>query len=316
MPRISFSPAEIETFLSLAETGSFSRSAVALKLSQPAVSARILHLEQTLGVPLFHRTTRRVTITAAGERLRVRLDRAIAELRGLVDELRDEANLHRGRLVLGASPSVAAGFLAEAISHFHAEHPEVEIVLHDDFFGRALGRLLDGSVDLAIIPFEPTDDALDFELLLTDRFLLAVPPEHELATKRVVRMADLAEQRLITMPSESAAWTTIRRAFEQSGLPFRPSMQTRNSHTIMALVRAGYGVAFVTELLSRTMPCPGIELRQLQGVNLERRVGIITTKGRAMQPAAKAFRDTLRTTARRVASRLSILSPPRSKRPA
>ena len=96
MERINLSPAEIDAFLSLAETGSFSRTGAALGLSQPAVSARISHLEQTLGVPLFHRTTRRVTITVTGERLRVRLERAMAELRALTEELREEADLRRG----------------------------------------------------------------------------------------------------------------------------------------------------------------------------------------------------------------------------
>ena len=301
MLRINLSPAEIEAFLSLSETGSFSRTGAALGLSQPAVSARISHLEQTLGVPLFNRTTRRVTITAAGERLRVRLDRAVTELRGLMEELRDEANLRRGRITIGASPSVAAAFLADAVSRFHTLYPEIEIVLQDDFYGHALDRLLSGEVDLAVIPFEPGGEAFEFELLLTDRFLLAVATGHALARKRTVSMADLAFEPLVTMPPESAAWSTVKRAFEQAGLPFRPALQTRNSLTIMALVRAGYGVSFVTELLACTWPAPGITLREVGSAHLRRRVGIISTKGRAFLPTAEAFRTVLRQTVRDVA---------------
>ncbi len=303
MLRINLSPADIETFLSLAETGSFSRTGVILGLSQPAVSARIRQLEQALGVPLFNRTTRRVTITVAGERLRVRLDRAIAELRSLVEELRDEANLRRGRVTIGASPSVAAGFLADAVSRFHAQHPAIEVALQDDFYGHALDRLLNGEVDLAVIPFEPNDQAFDFELLLTDRFLLAIADGHPLAGKRDIVMADLAREPLITMPPESAAWTTIKRAFDDAHLPFRPAIQTRNSQTIMALVRAGYGIGFATELLARKLPTPGITLKELKGADLRRRVGVISTKGRAVLPAAAAFRSLLRDTVRGIPAR-------------
>ena len=287
--QINLSPADIETFLSIAETGSFSATGIALGLSQPAVSSRISHLEQVLGVPLFHRSTRRVTITHAGERLRIRLEHAMAELRGLVGELQDEANLRRGRVTLGASPSVASGFLAGVISRFHAEHPHVEIVLHDDFYGHLLDRLSRGEVDLAVIPFEPDKDAFEFELLFTDRFLLAVPFGHRLAGCQTVALKDLLSEQLVTMPPFSAAWSTIKRAYDQAGLPFNPAMQTRNALTMAALVREGFGVAFVTELLARTFPVQGLALLQVSSADLERRVGIVTPKGRALLPAVSVL---------------------------
>ena len=311
MSRINLSPLDIDAFLSLAETGSFSRTGSELGLSQPAVSARIGHLEQTLGVPLFHRTTRRVTITASGERLRVRLERAVTELRALTEELRDEANLRRGRIVIGASPSVAAGFLARTISLFHARHPQIEIVLQDDFYGHALDRLLRGEVDLAVIPFEPDNEAFDFELLLTDRFLLAVPSGHPLAAAAAVTLADVAGEALVSMPPESAAWTTVKRAFERAGLPFRPALQSRNSLTLMALVREGYGVAFATELLAGALPPPGVVLRDLGSGDLHRRIGVISVKGRAPVPAIAVFRALLRETVQFLAPcRLDTPDPP------
>ncbi|HQT67575.1 MAG: hypothetical protein B7Z78_04185 [Rhodospirillales bacterium 20-60-12] len=303
MLRINLTPSEIEAFLSLAETGSFSRTGAALGLSQPAVSARISHLEENLGVPLFNRTTRRVTITHAGERLRARLGNVIAELHGLVDELRDEANLRRGRINIGTSPSVAAGFLAGVIASFHTAHPKVEIVLHDDFYGHALERLQRGDVDIAIIPFEPDEKAFNFELLFTDRFLLAVPAGHILAEQHNVTLKDIAALPLITMPPESAAWTTIKRAFENADLKFRPAMQSRNSLTIVALVRAGFGIAFVTELMAKTFPLPEIKLLDLDGADLERRIGITSSKERAFSPATLAFCRMLRTMAERIDER-------------
>lgn len=297
MSRISLSPSDIEAFLTVAETGSFSRAGMALGLSQPAVSARISNLERTLGVSLFHRTTRRVTITDSGERLRIRLDRAIIELRGLLEELRDEASLRRGRVTVGASPTVAAGFLAGVIATFHVVHPEIEIVLHDDFYGRALDRILRGEVDLAVIPFEPEGDVFTFERLFTDRFLLAVSSGHTWATRKTVTLSEVASVPLVTMPPQSAAWGTIKRAFEAAGLTFNPALCTRNTLTTIALVRAGFGVAFATELLMRTFPVGGLALLEVEDGELGRTVGIITRKDRMLPPATEALCAALRSAA-------------------
>jgi LysR family transcriptional regulator, carnitine catabolism transcriptional activator len=95
MPLINLSPSDLEAFLAVAESGSFSKSAVALGLSQPAISARIKHLEDVLGVILFHRTSRRVAISDSGERLRIRLERTMGELRTLLKEFDAEASLRK-----------------------------------------------------------------------------------------------------------------------------------------------------------------------------------------------------------------------------
>src|ERR1700754_2664039 len=135
---INVSPSDLEAFLVVAESGSFSRSAATLGLSQPAVSARIKHLEEVLGVTLFHRTSRRVAISESGERLRIRLERTMSELRGLLKEFDAEANLRKGRVKVGASPSIASSFLPETIARFSRRWPDIEITLQDDFYGRDL----------------------------------------------------------------------------------------------------------------------------------------------------------------------------------
>lgn len=144
MSLINITPADLDAFLSVAETSSFRQSAQMLGISQPSVSARIQHLEAVLGVRLFDRTTRRVVITDAGERLRGRVERMVLETRALVREFREEQNLQRGSVVVGASPSVAAGFLPAVIGEFQRRWPDVEVVLLDDFFGQVLDRVSRG----------------------------------------------------------------------------------------------------------------------------------------------------------------------------
>ncbi len=293
MLRMNLSPADIEAFLSVAETGSFSRSGSALGLSQPAISARVQHLEQMLGVKLFHRTTRRVTITDAGERLRVRMQHTMAELRGMLQELDDELHLRRGRISIGASPTVAASFLADVICRFRRDQPDIEMILHDDFYGRALDRLLRGEVDLAVVPFAPNNDLFAFELLFEDRFLLAVPSTHRLATCGRVALDQLAGEVMVSMPPQSAAYGTFKRAFAGAGLEFSPAFQTRNPLTVFALIKAGFGIGFVTELLLGTQALTGIVLVPVEA-DLTRSVGIATAQDTILSPAAQAFCGALR----------------------
>ncbi len=294
MNLINIGAGDLETFLSVADHGSFRRAAEVLGRSQPAISARIQHLEAVLGVRLFERTTRRVTITQAGERLRLRAEPMVAELRDLAASFREEASLKRGSLRLGCSPSVAASFLPAVIAHFRQRYPAIDLILFDDFFGRALDRLVQGEVDLAVIPFEPQQEGLAFELLTTDEHVVALPDDHDLAREADLSLAHVAELPLICMPPQSAAWTSLRRAFEAAGLPFRPAYQTRNALTSLAMVRAGLGIALVTRMISSVVSPAGVTLVPLKGRPLTRRIGIVTAVGRELSHAADAMRLMLR----------------------
>lgn len=294
MSLINITPADLDAFLSVAETSSFRQSAQVLGISQPSVSARIQHLEAVLGVRLFERTTRRVAITDAGERLRGRVERMVLETRALVREFREEQHLQRGSVVVGASPSVAAGFLPAVIGEFQRRWPEIEVVLLDDFFGQVLDRVSRGEVDFAVTPYVSIDNTLDYEPLMEDVFRLAVPDTHPLAKQSSVSISDLAGEKLMSMPPESAAWAIFRRTFAAAGMDFAPSFQTRDSVTIFSLIKQGLGVGLVTEMLSSVLDMRGIRLLPVRDADLTRSVGIVRTRERALSPAADALCKLLR----------------------
>lgn len=303
MNLINLAPGDLEAFVSVAETGSFRGSARLLGISQPAVSARIQHLEAVLGVRLFDRTTRRVVLTRSGERLLGRVERLVMETRELVREFRDEAGLKRGRLVLGASPSVAAAFLPGVIGRFRERWPDIDVELHDDFFGRLLDRIHRGEVDMAVIPFDPNDDSLAFEPLIADRFRLAVSTRHPLAGRAGVSLAEIDPDKLMSMPPESATWATLRRAFEDAGLAFRPGFQSRNALTILSLIRHDVGIGIVTEMFASVLGLEGITLLPIRDADLTRRIGIVSARDHQPTPAAQAMRKLLRESARQYPSR-------------
>lgn len=290
---INLSPADLDAFISVAETGSFRRSAEQLHVSQPTISARIRHLEDILMVKLFHRTTRRVVITEAGERLRARVERMVLETRALLHEFREEAELRRGRVTIGASPSVASGLLPTIISEYRKRWPDIEVVLLDDFYGQALDRIKTGEVDIVVSPFVTAEEQYLYEPLLDDAFKLTVRDDHPLADRDHVTLADFADEELIAMPPESAAWATLRAAFGKAGQNFSPALMTRYSLTLVSLVREGLGVGLVSGLLSRSLDMRGVKLLDIADVNLNRVIGIVRARDREPNPAADAFRDLL-----------------------
>ncbi len=295
---INLSPADLDAFVSVAETGSFRQSAQMLGVSQPTVSARIRHLEAVLGVRLFDRTTRRVVITDAGERVRGRVERMMLETRALLREFREEAQLQRGRVTVGASPSVAAGFLPRVVAEFQRRYPQIEVVLLDDFFGQVMDRVSRGDVDMAVSPFVGDETAFEVEPLLKDDFMLAVPETHPLAAKDRVTLEDVAAEKLVSMPPESAAWALLRRAFDRAGVDYAPAFMTRYSLTLVSLVKQGVGIGLVTGMLSKVLDMRGIRLMPVEGADLTRTIMILRGRDRAVSPAAQAFRDMLVRTAR------------------
>jgi len=289
MSLINLTPGDLDAFLSVAESGSFRQSARLLGISQPSVSARIQHLEAVLGVRLFDRTTRRVAITEAGERLRARVERMVLETRALVREFKEESHLQRGSVVVGASPSVAAGFLPAVIGEFQRRWPDIDVILFDDFFGQVLDRISRAEVDFAVTPYVTLDDALDYEPLLDDVFRLAVPDNHPLAARPNVSLADIAGEKLMTMPPESAAWAVFRRAFASAGVDFSPSFQSRDAMTIFSLVKQGVGVGLMNGLLTSVFDMRGVTLLPVRDADLTRSIGIVRTRERALSPAADAL---------------------------
>lgn len=299
MNLINISPGDLDAFVTVAETSSFRQAAQQLGISQPSVSARIQHLEAVLGVKLFDRTTRRVVITDAGLRLRVRVERMVVDMRNLVREFRDEAHLGRGRVVVGASPSVAAAFLPAVIAEFQRRRPGIEVVLVDDFFGQVLDRVTRGEVDLAVTPVVTRDETLVYDELLRDVYRLAVPADHLLAMRDSVGVTEIPNASLMSMPPESAAWALVRRAFAQAGAEYAPAFQTRDAVTLISLVKQGVGVGLMTEMLSPVLDMSGVKLLPVRDADLTRSIGIVRARDRTPTPAAEAICSLLIETARR-----------------
>ncbi|MFM0121673.1 LysR substrate-binding domain-containing protein [Paraburkholderia sp. RL18-101-BIB-B] len=218
----------------------------------------------------------------------------MVELRMLAQEFRDESRLKRGRVVLGATPTIASALLPSIIQQFRARWPGIEVVLHDDLLGRALDRVHIGEIDFAVTPSADADDRFDCEPLSDEEFVLVAPKGHPLVQTDTVTLAQTSKYPLLTLPRETATREMLANAYAAQALPFHPSFETHNAISVLALVKAGFGVTFMPVGMLSMFDMTALGTARVAPDGLYRTVSITRAKGRAIQPAGEALIEALR----------------------
>ncbi len=294
MNQINIGPRDLEAILAVARLGSFRAAASDMGLSQPAVSMRIRHAEDVLGVKLFNRTTRSVTMTRHGERLALRAEQAMSELRALAQEFKDESRLKRGCVVMGASPAITGALLPQILHGFRQRWPGIEVIYRDEFLVRALDSVNSGDFDFFITPEVESDDRFHWETLMHEEFFLVAPKDHPLVKSRSVLLAEVAEHPLITMPAGTRTRELLATAYRKAGLAFQPPFESKQLVSMIAMVKAGLGVAFMSESLLPLFNMDGLATALLKDVPLRRTVSVVRARGKAVQPATEVLLDAIR----------------------
>lgn len=245
---------QLRQFVVVAETLNFHRAAERLHMAQPPLSTSIRKLEDELGVVLFNRDSRGLSVTAAGGIL---LEHALRALRA-VDELRRSATEcatgAQGRLVLGFAGTSSYAVLPDLIPRFQELYPRVELVLHESTTRELVGELAQHTVDVALLR-TPLFDECGAELLTieSDRFVLAVHPTNPLAQHDSVTLAELADQSFIVYSREKvpAMHAVVMLAFRHAGIAPKVVQEIVQVPTAMGLVESGLGVALVPSATAR-----------------------------------------------------------------
>ena len=149
---------QLRYFLAVARTKNFSRAAEQCHVAQPSLSQQIMKLEEELEERLFERTKREVSLTPAGELLREHAERVLEEVEQARDCVREFRGLVRGRVTLGALPTIAPYFLPTRLRAFTEKHPGIEVVVHEDTTAHLTAAVLAKEIDVALLslPVEGT----------------------------------------------------------------------------------------------------------------------------------------------------------------
>ena len=281
---------QLRYFLAVSQTRNFSRAAERCHVAQPSLSQQIMKLEDELGEKLFERNKRDVAVTPAGELFRLHAERVLDELDAAREKMREVRGLLRGRVELGALPTIAPYFLPAILKAFGSRHPGIEISIHEDTTANLARAIEHKDLDLAIISAPAGGRHLSSRELFHEPLCLALPAEHPLTRKRTLALRDLENQPFIVMKESHCLGGQALQFCQSRGFSPRVSFRSAQIETIHAFVASGLGVSLVPAMALRDDGFDGVAYRNLVE-RPTRQIALIQHASRRLGRAAQAFAE-------------------------
>jgi len=286
-------PAELNVFVMAAETENFSEAARRLGVTQPTVSVQIRSLEDRLGIALFDRTRRHVTLTEGG-RVLVPLARDILQrCVGIEDTMVSLQGEIVGLLQIGCTTASGKYVLPRLLGELRKAHARVQVQVQITNRHDALQLLRSGDVQLAVTSLQEPAKDLDYRRFATDHIVLIAPPDHPWA-HRTVGPADLVEGEFISREPTSGTVAAVREALaiHDLGLDDLPQiMELGNAEAIRVAVAEGIGVGFVSAMVATDGGREDVAIVELEGFHPERTLYMVRDGSRSATRAQAAFWD-------------------------
>lgn len=292
MPSHSNRLRQLRAFCATARTGSMSRAAERLHLSQPTVSQLVKSLEQDFGITLFDRHGPRIELNAAGT---VLLETAMPLVEG-VDGLQESlaaqlGEVTSGRLDIAAGESTILYLLPESVKRFSDTYPGVDLHLHNVTGRDGMKLLRAGDVDFAVGSMIDIPRDIAYVPMFSYEPMLITAPDHPLARRADLDLADISTCGLILPPRHLSTWHVVDLVFHQHGLQYRVVLEAGGWEVIKRFVELDLGVSIVTSICLR-----GDEQLAAMPVGRwfpRRTYGAVMRHGRPLSPQARAFLDLL-----------------------
>lgn len=291
---------QLRSFVEVARIGHFTRAAAQLHLAQPSLSRQISALESDLGATLFHRARGNISLTAAGESLLPLAMRMLADAETVRFEMQELAGLRRGRVRLGATPTLCISLVAEVLTAFHTAHPGIELHLTESGSLGLLEELAGGTLDLALITTAddgttPTASLRRLPILTEELVVVASAKSAVFAGVEALSLAQLAALPQITFHESYELRATTMQAFRDAGLTPTIVLEGAEMDAVLRCVERGLGVAVVPAMVM--VDRPGLRSVRLTAPRLARSISLAHRNDVALTRAAQAMQHLIIETA-------------------
>lgn len=279
---------QLRSFCEAAQTGSFSKAAEKLKLSQPSVSLQIQALEKDLDTLLFERSGPKIRLTPAGELL---LDMARPLVDGIL-RLADSfsarlGDVHAGPLDIASGEATLLYILPDIINAFSNEYPQIDLKLHNVTGRDGMALLRADKVDFAVGSMIDIPDDMVYHPIYDFKPALIMCKGHPLEEKDDVTLEDISHYGLILPPRHLSTWSVIDLIFEQHGLQYNVVMEVGGWEVIKRYVESGTGISIVTSICLRGFE--NLSVRPMEAYFPTRSYGVVVRRGKFLSPQAKRF---------------------------
>jgi DNA-binding transcriptional LysR family regulator len=285
---------QMKLFVDLANTGNFTKVAAENYVTQAAVTLQIRKLESELGVRLFHRTTRSVTLLEAGERLLPYAKEILAKTDEAISAVRDTRNEVSGLIRVAAVHSVGLYELPSYIKTFITKYPGVNLRVDYRTADEIYRALHDGEIDLGLVAY-PTDmpriECLPFS---NDQLAVVCTKDHPLAKQKKVKLEDLEGQNFVQFSEDTPTRRATDAILADRGIAVNIRMECDNIEVLKQMVESGYGIALLPRQSLRPVDIDaGLRSIELSDTKIERPIGILLLKNSPRFKAIRAFIEIL-----------------------
>lgn len=289
---MAFTLRQLQYFIAVAEQGTVSGAAQALSISQSSVTEAVKELETDLGVTLFERHSRGLTITHDGHQFLRHATNILTQVSDARRAFSDKKDEMAGSLNLGVTSLVAGYVLSDLLRRYRRAHPGVDVTAIEDNGSYLEHLLIGGELDIAVMTISNLRDrmALQAEIIETSPYRLWMPLGHKLGGADIISVKDIAQEPLIMLTVDEIEENTGKLLTALGAKP-HVAFRTRSVEAVRSLVATGAGIALLPDLVYRPWSLEGdrIESRDVSGALPVVQVGLVWRRGSSLPAAAKEF---------------------------
>jgi len=280
---------QLEYFMVVCDELHFTRAAEKLNIAQPTLSQQIKSLEDTVGIPLFDRIGKRITLTEAGKILLEHSQRVFYEIEQAQAALRDLNGLQRGILSIGSLQTCINYLLSPAILKFKRLYPNIELSILGLRTGDIKKKLLENNLDLGLTFLPIEDEELEAIPLLTEELSLVVPLGHPLAHLEEVELETIKEVSTILLPQNYFLRKLIDSYYIELGITLEPTLEITPIESLIQMVSEGIGVTILPAFYIDSLKSSQLVRVKLINPTPKRKIGFVYRKNKFMCTATKTF---------------------------
>jgi len=281
---------QLKYFIEVAKGEHLTQAADKLHIAQSAISRQISNLEEELKVQLFIRKGRNVRLTPIGQVFLQRVEAAILEIEKAIQEVGEYIDPEIGEIRIGFPHSLAAFTLPNVVAAFRKEHPNVRFLLSQGKVNELIELIMKGEIDLALVSPVPIDHPeVEGHVLFTEEIMAILPPDHPLANRESIRLAELEHEPFVMFRSGFTLRNIVIDACEKAGFLPQIAFEGEETDTIRGLVAAGLGVGLLPNVALKIHgPLETANVR-ISDPLVTRTVGYVISRNRRLTPSDEIF---------------------------
>jgi DNA-binding transcriptional LysR family regulator len=291
---------QLKVFSTVAKTGSFTKAAKDLHITQPSATTLVQSLSRELSVKLFEKLGIKIHITSAGEEALRYAHQILGKEKEFRRSMEEFNGLEKGKLSVGAAPLAVASFFPELNERFKKTYPDIQVKLKIQSSDGLEKKLLEGEIDLAVLSWKPKSPLLASEPYREEEFVVIAPPHHPLVKKNRISLETLARQTFIAPEEGSRTRERLEQRFALAGVSFKPQIEIGAELGARDAIRGAVASGFCIGIIAKCHVLGDVKAGRLNilnvpALNLTRTTHIAIHKRRQNSPLIRLFRNFLKT---------------------